>query len=60
MRARVRARVRARDRARAGPLALNPHPKQVNVHLGDLTLNQHHMTLLEPALASHPGMAYLA
>ena len=29
---------------------------EVNVHLGDLTLNQHHMTLLEAAVASHPDL----
>ena len=29
---------------------------EVNVHLGDLTLNQHHMTLLEAAIASHPDL----
>ena len=33
---------------------------QVNVHLGDVALNQHHMTLLEAAIASHPGKRYLS
>ena len=26
------------------------------MQLGELTLNQHHMTLLEPAIAAHPDL----
>ena len=29
---------------------------EVNVQLGELTLNQHHMTLLDPAVATHPDL----